>query len=185
MKIYTKTGDEGRTSLMNQVGVSKCDDRIELLGTIDELSSQIGLAKAIASASVQERLSGIQRDLIRMMAGIAEPGNGKYRFTDEDISELEAVIDELEDSFPRPREFVLYGGCEKSARLDVARSVARRAERRFWKVEKAYGGDKYAVRYINRLSDYLYVEARYADEQDRICREVARQVRENIERMEQ
>lgn len=182
MKIYTKTGDEGRTSLMNHVGVSKCDDRIELLGTIDELSSQIGLAKVIASAAVQVRLSQIQRDLIQMMAGIAEPGNRKYRFTDEHISYLEAAIDEIEKSFSRPKEFVLYGSCEKSARLDVARSVARRAERRFWKVQKAYGADKRAVQYLNRLSDYLFVEARYADEQERICREVARKV---VERMEQ
>lgn len=181
MSIYTKTGDEGRTSLMNQVGVSKWDDRIELLGTIDELSSQIGLAKAAAPDSLKERLSRIQRELIQMMAGIAEPGNREYRFTDGHIAWLEAAIDEQEASFQRPKEFVLYGGCERSARLDVARAVARRAERRFWKVEKAFGADKKAVQYINRLSDYLYVEARYADEQERICREVAEQV---VKRME-
>lgn len=181
MSIYTKAGDEGRTSLMNQVGVSKWDDRIELLGTMDELSSQIGLAKAAASASLKERLSRIQRELIRLMAGIAEPGNTKYRFTDQDISWLETAIEELEASFQRPKEFVLYGGCERSARLDVARAVARRAERRFWKVEKAYGADKKAVQYVNRLSDYLYMEARYADEQERICREVADKVVRQME----
>ncbi len=176
MSIYTKTGDDGRTSLMNQVGVSKYDDRIELLGTIDELSSHIGLAKAAAAASLKERLSHIQHDLIQMMAGIAEPGNQKYRFTEAHLSWLENSIDEVEASFLRPKEFVLYGGCEQSARLDVARAVARRAERRFWKVEKAYGADKRAVQYVNRLSDYLYVEARYADHKERICREVADQV---------
>lgn len=181
MKIYTKTGDEGRTSLMNQAGVSKCDDRIELLGAIDELNSQIGLAKVVSSAPQKERLARIQRDLMQLMAGVAEPGNRSHRFRQEQIDFLEEAIDGLEGSFVRPREFVLYGGCERSARLDVARSVARRAERRFWKVEKAYGGDKCAIRYLNRLSDYLYVEARCADEQERICQEVARQVAERLE----
>ena len=178
MGIYTKTGDEGRTTLMHQAGVSKWDDRIELLGTMDELSAQIGLAKAAAPAVLKGRLSRIQEDLIRMCAGIAEPGNGKYRFGEAELSFLEKAIDETEASFSRPKEFVLYGGCERSARLDVA----RRAERRFWKVEKVYGADKCAVRYVNRLSDYLYVEARFADEQERVSQEVAREV---VRRLEQ
>lgn len=180
--IYTKNGDEGRTSLMNNIGVSKCDDRMELLGTIDELNSQIGMAKVVASAAVAERLSRIQEDLMRMMAGIADPGNGKYRFAEEDAARLEAAIDEIENSFSREKAFVLYGGCEKSARLDVARAVARRAERRFWKVAKGHAVDKKAAKYLNRLSDYLYVEARYADEQDKICREVASKVIKELEK---
>ena len=71
--------------------------------------------------------------------------------------------DRIENSFPRIKDFVLYGGCELSARLDVARAVTRRAERRFRKVEQNYGADAKAVQYINRLSDYLYMCARYAD----------------------
>ena len=130
---------------MNGISVSKADDRIELVGTIDELNSFIGLAKVLADASLKESLAHIQRNLMLIMAGVAEE------------------IDRIENSFPRIKDFVLYGGCELSARLDVARAVTRRAERRFRKVEQNYGADAKAVQYINRLSDYLYMCARYAD----------------------
>lgn len=163
MKIYTKNGDAGKTSLMNGISVSKSDDRIELLGTIDELSSHIGLAKVIADQALSTRLSQIQKELIQMMAGIADPRNLDYRFSKEETLALEEEIDRLEDLFPRAKEFILYGGCEQSARLDVARAVARRAERRFRKVAQNYGADSKALQYINRLSDYLYIAARYAD----------------------
>lgn len=163
MKIYTKNGDAGKTSLMNGISVSKSDDRIELLGTIDELSSNIGLAKVLADQSLSECLSQIQRELIQMMAGIADPRNLEYRFTKENTLALEEEIDRLEASFPRTKEFILYGGCEQSARLDMARAIARRAERRFRKVAQNYGADSKAMQYMNRLSDYLYVSARYAD----------------------
>ncbi len=145
MKIYTKNGDTGKTSLMNGVSVSKSDDRIELLGTIDELSSHIGLAKVIASQPLQDRLSQIQKALIQMMAGIADPRNLDYRFTKEETFMLEEEIDRLEGLFPRAKEFVLYGGCELSARLDVARAVARRGRTPFpqsspelWRRQQGY-----------------------------------------------
>ena len=163
MKIYTKTGDRGTTSLANGISVSKSDVRIELLGTIDELNSQIGLAKVLAEPSLKEQLSHIQRNLMQIMAGVADPRNLDYRFSADETETLEEEIDRVEQSFPRVKDFVLYGGCEKSARLDVARAVARRAERRFRKVEQNYGADAKAMQYINRLSDYLYVCARYAD----------------------
>lgn len=163
MKIYTRTGDRGTTSLMNGISVSKSDDRIELLGTIDELSSHIGLAKVLADSGLRDELSHIQRNLIQIMAGIADPRCLDYRFSSTETAALEQEIDTIENSFPRAKEFVLYGSCERSARLDVARAVARRAERRFRKVEQNYGADAKALQYINRLSDYLYVCARYAD----------------------
>lgn len=163
MKIYTKNGDTGKTSLMNGISVSKSDDRIELLGTIDELNSYIGLAKVISDSPLSERLSRIQKELMQLMAGIADPRNLDYRFSKEEVLALEEEIDRLEAAFPRAKEFVLYGGCEQSARLDVARSVARRAERRFRKVAQNYGADSKAMQYMNRLSDYLYIAARYAD----------------------
>lgn len=163
MKLYTKQGDKGITSLANGIKVAKYDERMELLGTIDELSSHIGLAKVVAEAEVQDRLSKIQGELILMMAKIADPRNTDYSFKEEQILYLEQAIDRLENGFPRRKEFVLYGGCELSARLDVARATARRAERRFWKVAKAYNTDEKALQYMNRLADYLYIEARYAD----------------------
>ncbi len=161
MKVYTKNGDRGTTSLMNGLSVSKSDDRIELLGTIDELSSCIGLAKVLSDDKSKEELSHIQRNLIQIMAGIADPRDLNYRFSQEETTALEHAIDEMEAAFPRVKEFVLYGGCELSARLDFARSVARRAERRFRRVSQNYGADAKAVQYINRLSDYLYICARY------------------------
>lgn len=163
MKIYTKNGDKGTTSLMNGISVSKSDDRIELVGTIDELSSHIGLAKVLSDGELKDFLSHIQRNLIQIMAGVADPRDLNFRFSSDETDALEQAIDEIEQAFPRAKEFVLYGGCELSARLDVARAVARRAERRFRKVAQNYGADAKAVQYINRLSDYLYVCARYAD----------------------
>ncbi len=163
MKIYTKTGDGGTTSLMNGVRVSKSDDRIELLGIIDELSSHMGLAKVVAEDAVKETLSKIQSELIGIMAGIADPRDQKYKVKEEQITFLEKEIDRIEGSFQREMKFVLYGGCEASARLDVARAVARRAERCFRKVSLRYGADKNALQYVNRLSDFLYISARYAD----------------------
>ena len=163
MNIYTRNGDRGTTCLMNGISVSKSDDRIELVGTIDELNSFIGLAKVLADSSLKESLAHIQRNLMQIMAGVADPRNMDYRFSADETKALEEEIDRIENSFPRIKDFVLYGGCELSARLDVARSVTRRAERRFRKVEQNYGADTKAVQYINRLSDYLYMCARYAD----------------------
>ena len=165
MGIYTKTGDNGTTSLLNRARVSKCDDRIELLGTIDELSAQLGLAKVLLCDTGKANISKIQETLITIMAGIAEMYSQKYRISEETVTWLEENIDKLESKFEREHKFVLYGGCEASARVDVARAVARRAERRFTKVNQIHRADKNAMKYINRLSDYLYVLARYIDSQ--------------------
>lgn len=163
MGIYTKCGDEGKTSLMNIKNIAKTDDRIELLGTIDELSSAIGLAKAASDAALKEYLSHIQKELMQLMAGIADFKNPQYRLNETEVTTLEQEIDRLETAFPRAKEFVLYGGSELSARLDMARAIARRAERRFHKVARSYGADHTAMHYLNRLSDYLYIAARYSD----------------------
>ena len=163
MSIYTKKGDSGKTSLMNGGSISKSDDRIELLGTIDELNSAIGLAKVVSEAPDKEKLSLIQRELMQIMAGIADPRNRDYRVNEDQVNALESQIDQMESFFPRGKEFVLYGGCELSARLDMSRAIARRAERRFQKVSQYHSVDPKAMQYVNRLSDYLYVMARYAD----------------------
>ena len=178
MKIYTKQGDSGKTSLMNGITVSKSDDRIELLGTIDELNSHLGLAKVLCDEPLHSQISQIQKTLMQIMAKIAEPRNLNYNLSAQETSDLEAEIDRMEASFPRAKEFVLYGGCEQSARLDVARAVARRAERRFRKVEQNYGCDPKAMQYINRLSDFLYIAARFIDDQTSHTKEEA--IRQNI-----
>ncbi|MBE5868801.1 MAG: cob(I)yrinic acid a,c-diamide adenosyltransferase [Lachnospiraceae bacterium] len=163
MNIYTKKGDFGQTSLGNGSTVLKTDDRIELLGIIDELNSQIGLAKVAAESWMQEELSHIQRTLMLIMAGIADSLKREYKLQETEIQKLEEWIDRIEGSFVREKGFVLYGGCELSARLDVARAVARRAERQFHRAARHYPTDKKAMCYMNRLSDYLYMCARFAD----------------------
>lgn len=163
MRLYTGTGDEGMTSLMNGVRISKSEERIELLGTIDELSSYIGLAKVVLKEEQKQELSSIQKILITIMAGVADAKNKEFQVKEEQITLIEKQIDNIENKFPRQKEFVLYGECEESARLDVARSVARRAERCFKRVELKYDVDLRAMQYMNRLSDYLYILARYED----------------------
>ena len=112
---------------------------------------------------MREKLSQVQSTLMKIMAGVASASPGQYRMTQEEVTALEAGIDEMESSFPRQKAFVLYGGCELSARLDVARAVARRAERVFCRVTRFYHLDAQALKYMNRLADYLYICARYAD----------------------
>lgn len=163
MKIYTKKGDKGKTSLINEVEVSKADERIELLGTIDELSSFIGYAKVILSDELKEELSSIQKELMFIMAGIADADNPMYQVDEDDIHALEEKIDDVENEFPREKKLILYGSCETSARLDLARVAARKVERNFWKIQKEYNLDLYAIQYMNRLSDYFYILARFED----------------------
>ena len=107
MKLYTKKGDSGMTSLMNDVQVSKTDDRIELLGTIDELSSNIGLAKILVPEDVKKELSSVQERLITIMAGIADPRNLDFKIKDEEITYIEKQIDKVENAFPREKKFIL------------------------------------------------------------------------------
>ena len=163
MKIYTRRGDKGKTSLINEIEVSKSDDRIELLGTIDELNVAIGFAKVIMDLETKEELSSIQKELMFIMAGIADTTNPMYQVDEEEIYALEKKIDSLENEFEREKKLVLYGGCESSARLDLARVAARKAERIFWKVQKDYEVDILAIQYMNRLSDYFYILARFED----------------------
>ena len=163
MKIYTKRGDKGKTSLINEIEVSKADERIELLGTLDELSTAIGFAKIIMEDSIKEELSSIQKELMFIMAGIADIDNPMYQVDEDEIHSLEIKIDELENSFEREKKLILYGECETSARLDLARVAARKAERYFWKIQKEYNLDILAIKYMNRLSDYFYILARFED----------------------
>ena len=162
MKIYTKSGDQGRTSLLNNSRVSKSDDRIELVGVIDELNSHLGLANVIANTDLKEEINQIQRTLMRIMSS-AVTYIGQYKLDEADVTSLEEKIDRMEAAMSRPKEFVLYGGCELSARLDVARAVARRAERQLCRVSVYHRIDAQAQKYMNRLADYLYICARLVD----------------------
>lgn len=163
MSIYTKHGDKGITSLINEAIVSKADDRIELLGIIDELSSYIGFAKVMLEEPTKNKLSEIQKDLIIIMSGVADAANPDYFISEKKIKNMEEEIDYIENSFSRKKEFILYGDCELSSRLDLARAITRKTERYFVKVSLNRKIDLNAIKYINRLSDYFYILARYVD----------------------
>ena len=166
MNIYTKNGDKGTTSLIHTKNVSKSDDRIQLVGTIDELTSHLGLVKSmLEDADTVRMLENIQGTLITVMAGVADPYNREYKTSDDKIDALESEIDRMEALFQRPKKFILPGQCRLSAEMDIARTVARRAERALAAVSVKFGSDNGTKKYMNRLADYLYVLARYTDAQ--------------------
>ena len=165
MKLYTRTGDTGETSLFDGTRVSKADGRVEAFGEVDELNAWLGLARASGlDPDVDAALAEIQRELFALGAELADPrGRIAARVTkasigDEAVGRLEALIDHLEAE-PRPlKRFILPGGSGGGATLHVARTVCRRAERRIVRLEPPV--DPVIVRYINRLSDLLFVFAR-------------------------
>ena len=164
MNIYTKNGDKGTTDLVRTKNVSKSDDRIGLVGTIDELTSHIGVVKTLLTDGEAIRmLEKIQETLITVMAGVADPYNREYHINDDKTQLLEEEIDRMEGLFDRPKKFILPGGTRLSAETDVARTVARRAERALASVGVKFGADTGAKKYMNRLADYLYVLARWED----------------------
>lgn len=164
MNIYTKNGDKGTTDLVRTKNVSKSDDRIELVGTIDELTSHIGVVKTLLTDGETIRmLEKIQETLITVMAGVADPYNREHHINDDKTQLLEEEIDRMEGLFDRPKKFILPGGTRLSAETDVARTVARRAERALASVGVKFGADTGAKKYMNRLADYLYVLARWED----------------------
>ncbi len=164
MNIYTKNGDKGTTDLIRTKNVSKSDDRIQLVGTIDELTSHLGVVKTmLKDQDVVRILEKIQGTLITVMAGVADPYNREYKINDDKTAVLEEEIDRLEGLFERPKKFILPGACRLSAEIDVARTVARRAERALAMVSVKFGADTGTKKYMNRLADYLYVLARYTD----------------------
>lgn len=164
MSIYTKTGDGGTTRLMKLQNVSKSDDRIQLLGNIDELTSNLGLAKSMENREeIRFEIERIQENLMIIMAGVADQFNKEYKLNEEEVIHLEKEINKIEDTFPREKKFVLPGECELSARYDVARTVARRAERWLTIVNRKFDADSGARKYMNRLADYIYMVARQTD----------------------
>jgi cob(I)alamin adenosyltransferase len=167
MKIYTRSGDAGDTSLFDGARVRKSDARVDAYGDVDELNAWIGLSRAAKpDAALDEALLAIQRDLFALGAQLADPADRvaarvtKARLADADIERLERLIDRFELELPPLRRFILPGGAA-GATLHVARAVCRRAERRIVSLEPAV--DPILVRYINRLSDLLFVMARAAN----------------------
>jgi cob(I)alamin adenosyltransferase len=163
-KIYTKTGDKGITSLVDGTRVKKHNDRVEAYGTIDELGSFIGLAIcSIQDENIKETLIDIQQELFNIGSRLATPKPNDFFgvFTEEKYKQLEKEIDAIEANLNPLTEFILQGGSEVAARLHIARTVARRAERVILRLSENAEVDHNLIVYMNRLSDLLFVMARH------------------------
>lgn len=165
MKIYTKKGDSGETSLFGGTRVSKSSARIEAYGTVDELNSIIGLA---ASHSLSPKgtflIDKLQQQLFVLGSDLATPVSSKTqvsRIGDEEIEALEQAIDEMEEELPPLKNFILPGGSQAGATFHFARTVCRRAERAAVACSKEEELSEASIRFLNRLSDFLFVLARY------------------------
>ena len=171
--IYTKTGDLGETSLASGKRVSKTDARIEAYGTVDELNSWIGLLRAGMKNSdvriqnsefrvqnADEQLQWIQNKLFNLGAALSDaPGQW---IKETDVQQLEQWIDAMQAGVPKQRAFILPAGCETVCRCHVCRTVCRRAERRISTLQNTENDTrKEDLKFVNRLSDYLFVLSRY------------------------
>ena len=172
MKIYTKTGDKGETSLYGGTRVSKAAARVESYGTLDELNAFIGLAKAeISDEKVLNQLQKIQFDLFTVGSEAATPtdkmflANGKSRLdlliSEEEITELELWMDDFDAELEPLKFFILPSGGKAAATIHVCRTVCRRAERSMVFLSETEEVRPELIKYLNRLSDYLFVLARY------------------------
>jgi len=177
-KIYTRTGDDGRTMLGDMTQVSKTDPRVAAYGAVDEANSVIGLARAVADGDIANTLARIQNDLFDVGADLCVPdpeaSGGEpltwapLRVRDDQVTALEALIDHWNAKLEPLDSFVLPGGAELSARLHVARSVTRRAERDVVALQETGAPVSAPARlYLNRLSDLLFVLARIANDEGR------------------
>ena len=164
MKIYTKTGDEGETGLFGGGRVPKDDPRVRAYGEVDELNAAIGLAAALDPwVYDRERLEAIQRDLFTIGAELATPDPAKLKAPSLDgarVLALEAGIDGHEANLPPLKNFILPGGSPKAAAFHLARTVCRRAERTIVELARGQKVNPEIVKYLNRLSDLLFVLAR-------------------------
>jgi len=150
--IYTKTGDKGETSLANGQRVVKTDVRIEAYGTVDELNSWVGALRVLV---VEQALEWIQNKLFNLGAELSEaPGEW---IVEADVQQLEQWIDAMQAVVPKQRAFLLPAGSEAVTRCHICRTVCRRAERRMIEAQAS----ETALKFVNRLSDYLFVLSRY------------------------
>ncbi len=169
MKIYTKTGDRGETSLFDGTRVPKTDARVAAYGDVDELQATLGVSAAAGlDVDLKEMVVLLQRDLFALGARLADPSHRiaarvtKIVISEESVSRLEGWIDRLDAELPPLRHFILSGGSPAGASLHLARTVCRRAERAVLSLgQEAVEG--IVVTYLNRLSDLLFVMARAAN----------------------
>lgn len=159
-KIITRTGDAGTTGLGDGSRLPKDSPRIEAIGTVDELNSAIGLLRALPDLpeAISKLLLRVQHDLFDLGGELAVPGYSVL--TDAHVTALEDAVEEFNSLLPPLKEFILPGGSEATARCHMARTLARRAERRCWTLAHADDSRGIGLIYLNRLSDLLFVLAR-------------------------
>lgn len=174
-RIYTRTGDAGETSLADGTRVAKHDLRVSAYGTVDELNSTLGLAALHAAGDVAEAIARVQNDLFDLGADLARPamerdseaGYPVLRVVEAQVSRLETEIDAMIARLEPLRSFILPGGSALAAHLHLARTVARRAEREATHLAAHGDTNPWAVKYLNRLSDWLFCAARIANDDGR------------------
>lgn len=165
MKIYTKSGDGGQTGLFRGPRVPKHDSRVEAYGSVDELNAVIGLTLAnVQNSEVRDLLTSVQHELFELGADLATPpqpqDDSKSRISSSLTNRLEQAIDHFEERLAPLQQFILPGGSGGGARLHYARTVCRRAERRVSRLKAETEINAEVLRYLNRLSDLLFVIAR-------------------------
>jgi cob(I)alamin adenosyltransferase len=163
-KITTKTGDSGTTGLTGGSRVSKASARIIAIGTVDETNSAIGVARLDAEGDFDAMLGRIQNDLFDLGADLSTPGEGSLRIVEAQVERLERETDALNESLSPLTSFVLPGGTALAAHLHLARAICRRAEVAMVALSESETINPAALRYINRLSDFLFVAARSAND---------------------
>ncbi len=172
MKIYTKMGDFGKTTFFGCGMIDKDDPRIEAFGALDELNSVIGVTLCfVDDEKLRLLLQKIQNDLFQVgadLAGSALVEKNLPRIGTEHIIEMEKAIDELELQLGMPKKFILPGGTKESAFLHLCRATTRRAERTLVKAKNIIHLNPEMLKYVNRLSDFMYVLARQANKEDQV-----------------
>ena len=157
MKIYTKTGDDGKTSLLTGERIDKDEPRVQTYGTVDEINSILGMARAFSEVpEVREKILQIQKILPRLMADLASM-NRPVLITENDVKTLEIEMDEMDALLPPLKNFIIPGSTKSGAILDLARTVTRRAERTFCKMGRFEAVHELDGLFLNRLSDYCFM----------------------------
>jgi len=169
MKIYTKTGDDGTTGLFNGMRVPKNNLRVECYGTIDELNSVLGVCYSFeTNDELKNDLESIMHKLFRLATDLATPNSPAplfpiHRINEEDVVFLEKLIDKYDEELPQLRNFIYPTGTQSSAMLQLARTVSRRAERLIISLVEKDDVNLVIVKFVNRLSDYLFTAARLSN----------------------
>ena len=163
-KVYTRTGDRGKTSLYTGERVSKDSLRVEAYGSVDEADSVLGQARAFAvHENVKSTIYKLQKDLWMLMADVASVGN-EPNIKPEDVTELERLIDSYTESLQPLDHFLVPGETKSESFLNAARSVVRRAERAMWRLNESEPVNEVDIRSLNRLSDLCFTLGRYESE---------------------